>query len=260
MDIRNSTHWVEYSPWERLVGTLAITVTAFVVRGALHPLIQPYGVFHFFIVAVLLIQYLFGLRMAILATVLSLALGEIFFVEPYGQVSHLTDKDLIISLNFVLVTLPAVLLLEKLQRSLYARDLLAKVNQSRMLIALRRENDRLYFGKKIDRSNEFIQYFLENFEQLLFIKTHQHPIMRGPAFLRECGSAPSVAHWQDWLPSELWEEISRPLSGPDWQAKRWERDFEISLKLPQGPVNLRGQVVNFQILDHQIEMWVVQPQ
>ena len=157
---------------------LGITLAAFAVRSFLHPLIQPYGVFHFFIVAVLLVQYLFGYRLALASIVISLALGEVYFVEPYGEVSHLTDKDLIISLNFVLVILPAVFLLEKLQRTLYARQLLNKVNNSRMLVALRRENDRLYFSKKIDLSKEFLDTLLGDFEQVAFIKTHEHPPMR----------------------------------------------------------------------------------
>jgi K+-sensing histidine kinase KdpD len=259
MDIRNSSRWVQYTLGQQWLGMLGITLAAFAFRSFLHPLIQPYGVFHFFIVAVLLVQYLFGYRLALASIVISLALGEVYFVEPYGEVSHLTDKDLIISLNFVLVILPAVFLLEKLQRTLYARQLLNKVNNSRMLVALRRENDRLYFSKKIDQSNDFIQTLLQHFDQLVLVKTHEHPAMKGPALMRVCRQLGVQDTWQNLLSQEDLEEIHRPLKEPDWQAKRWERDFKWILD-PQGSAHpLQGKVISFQIHDLQAELWIEMP-
>jgi hypothetical protein len=257
MDIQNSTKWVTYNLWEQILGTLGLILTAFAVRSAFHSLLQPYAVFHFFIVAVLVVQYLFGFRMALLAMALSIVLGEVFFVEPYGHITNLTDKDLIISLNFVMVIVPAIFLLEKLQRTLYARQLLNKVNQSRMMVALRRENDRLYFSKKIDHSKDFLDTLLSNFDQIAFIKTHEHPPMRGPAILREISQWGGRASWQSLISESDWEEIRRPLSTPQWQAKRWERDFELRLNAPSQGKSLKGKVVNFQIHDQQVELWMV---
>lgn len=259
MNIQNSKSWVEYTQTEQLVGMLSITLTAFAMRSALHPLIQPYGVFHFFIVAVLIVQYLFGYRMALLSVLVSLALGEVYFVEPYGQVSNLTDKDLIISLNFVLVILPAIFLLEKLQRTLYGRQLLNKVNESRMLVALRRENDRLYFGKKINHANDFIQTFLNHFDQLLWMKTHQGPAKPGPALLRLCASQTTGFTWADHFAPDDVAEINRPLQEPEWLSRRWENDFEMELTLPSEKMRLKGRVIHFQIPEHHIELWVSSP-
>jgi K+-sensing histidine kinase KdpD len=256
MDIQNSTKWVTYNPWEQILGTLGLILTAFAVRSAFHSLLQPYAVFHFFIVAVLVVQYLFGFRMALLAMLLSIVLGEVFFVEPYGQISNLTDKDLIISLNFILVTAPAIFLLEKLQRTLYARQLLSKVNQSRMMVALRRENDRLYFSKKIDHASDFVDALLGDFEQVVFVKTHEHPPMRGPALLREMNQMGVQGSWQNLISETDWAEIQRPLNAPQWQAKRWERDFELHLQHPIHPKTIKGKVVNYQIQDHQVELWI----
>jgi len=259
MNIQNSTKWVAYNLWEQILGTLGLILTAFAIRSGFHSLLQPYAVFHFFIVAVLVVQYLFGFRMALLGMSLSIVLGEVFFVEPYGQISNFTDKDLIISLNFVLVMVPAIFLLEKLQRSLYARQLLNKVNQSRMMVALRRENDRLYFSKKIDHSKDFLDTLLENFEQVAFIKTHEHPPMRGPALLREMSHLGVQGSGQSLFSDQDWEEIRRPLSAPQWQAKRWERDFELTLKHLTQTQAFRGKVVSFQIHDHQVELWIAKP-
>ncbi len=256
MDIQNSKKWVAYSFWEQILGTIGLILTAFAVRSAFHSLLQPYAVFHFFIVAVLVVQYLFGFKMALLGMLLSIVLGEVFFVEPYGEISLWNEKDLIISLNFVLVIVPAIFLLEKLQRTLYARQLLNKVNQSRMMVALRRENDRLYFSKKIDHSKDFLDTLLDDFEQVAFIKTHEHPPMRGPAFMREMNQLGFQGPWQSLIAQRDWEEISRPLSTPQWQAKRWERDFELQLNHPEHVKPLKGKVVNFQIHDHQVELWI----
>ena len=259
MDIQNSSKWVEHTRWEQLLGTLVITFAAFAFRSALHPLIQPYGVFHFFIVAVLIIQTLFGYRMALVSVAISLALGEIYFVEPYGQFSNLTDKDLIISLNFILVILPAVFLLEKLQRALYARQLLGKVNDSRMLVALRRENDRLYADKKVDHSNDFIQTMLTHFDQLVLIKSHPHPAMPGPALLREHLKATGVQAWQGLLsPSDL-QAIQAPLSPPDGSSQRGQRDFSLQLNWAGASHTLQGQIIHFQGPDLHVELWIARP-
>jgi hypothetical protein len=259
MKIQNSNSWVVHALPQQLMGTLGITLAAFALRSAIHPLIQPYGVFHFFIVGVLIVQYLFGYRMALLSVLISLALGEIYFIEPYGQVSNLTDKDLIISLNFVLVILPAIFLMENLQRTLYGRQLLNKVNDSRMLVALRRENDRLYFSKKIDQSNDFIQTLLAHFDRLLWIKTHHHPVMPGPALYRVCRMEPGGHAWTDLFSDQDLAEIKRPLSAPDWSSRRGERDFQMNFKHPDGSKILKGKVISYQLPDHQIELWLSLP-
>lgn len=258
MDIQNTRNWVRFGLSQQLAGTLAITLLAFLIRLSLQPVLQPYGVFHFFIVASLLVQYLFGYRMALIAVVLSLALGEVFFVAPFGEFTHLEDKDLILSLNFVLVILPAIFLVEKLQRSLYGRELLAQVNATRMLVALRRENDRIYFGKKADFSSDLIQSMLGRFEQLLFVKTPAHAVMRGPAFFQIIANGSSGnGEWPDCIDPQDWQDICQPLAEPGWQAKRQMRDFAITVRLSTGEKKLSGQVLSFQVQDQQTELWVL---
>jgi hypothetical protein len=139
--------------------------------------------------------------------------------------------------------------------------LLAQVNASRMLLALRRENDRIFFGKQVDVSAEWVETVLGRFEQLLFVKTPQHAVMRGPAFYQIAGVQPNPEHeWTDTLAPESWAALSPPVQESDGPAKRWSRDFELHLKLPQGPQTLKGQVIHCQVHGQHTELWVLGPQ
>jgi len=51
---------------------------AFLIRYLLQPYIEPYAPFHFFIVACLFISYLYGYKLALIATVISSLLGSYF--------------------------------------------------------------------------------------------------------------------------------------------------------------------------------------
>jgi hypothetical protein len=62
--------------------------------------------------------------------------------------------------------------------------------------------------------------------------------------------------WQELLSQQDREEISRPLKEPDWQAKRWERDFKLILDLKGASHTLQGKVIGFQIHDLQAELWI----
>ena len=231
---------------------LGITLTAFAVRTALHPVLQPYGVFHFFIVASLLVQYLFGYRMALISVGVSLALGEIYFVEPYGEISHLTDKDFIISLNFVMVILPAIFLVEKLQRSLYTRQLLGKVNVSRMTLALRRENDRLYISKKIQRTEALHGNLMRHFDRLLWCNKRGQDLMPGPAFVRMLGEACiNPGQMERLFGQDDWSLISGNGSIPHGGQ------FKVELNLPLSTKTLKGSVLRFEIEDQPVDCWLL---
>lgn len=141
MEIQNARRWSRFSPLESLTGTLGLTLAAFLIRDSLSLWLNPYAVFHFFILSCLATQFFFGLRYAIGALLISVLLGEYYFVEPIGTFDALHDKDIIVSVNFMMVTFTAILLMEKLQRSAYARELLLKVSESRHLLSLQREND-----------------------------------------------------------------------------------------------------------------------
>ncbi len=170
MEIKNSKNWVRYSQEQALLGSCLITLVAFFLRYFLHPYIEPYAVFHFFIVGCLLTQYLYGFKFSVLAILVSTGLGNYFFVAPYGTFDTVSSKDLITSLNFALVTLVAVAFMESLRRSVYARELLLKVMESRHKISLHRENDRIYFSKKSGEAWAILEELLTDFDKIILIK------------------------------------------------------------------------------------------
>ncbi len=170
MEIKNSKNWVRYSQEQALLGTCSITLLAFFLRYFLHPYIEPFAVFHFFIVGCLLTQYLYGYKFSVAAIFVSTGLGNYFFVAPYGTFDVISTKDLITSMNFALVTLVAVAFMESLRRSLYARELLLKVMESRHKISLHRENDRIYYAKKTGEAWAILEELLTDFDKIILIK------------------------------------------------------------------------------------------
>jgi K+-sensing histidine kinase KdpD len=154
------------------------------VRYLLQPLIAPYGVFQLFIVACLAVQYLFGYRFALAAVVASTLVGEYFFVEPYGSFEDLGKKDLIISVNFLLVTGVAVFFMEKLRRSSYSRQLLLKVMESRHRVSLLRENDRLHQAKKSNEAWAILEELITDYDDTLFYRYGTEDYKIGPLFYR----------------------------------------------------------------------------
>ena len=170
MEIKNSRNWVRFTQEQAFAGTCSITLLAFAVRYLLHPYIEPYAVFHFFIVACLLVQYLYGYKFSAFAILVSIGLGNYFFVAPYGTFDQVSHKDLIVSLNFTVVTGVAVAFMESLRRSVYARELMLKVMASRHKISLHRENDRIYYAKKTNEAWAILEELLTDFDKIILIK------------------------------------------------------------------------------------------
>jgi len=170
MRIQNSKSWVRYSFAEAALGSLTLVICAFVVRYALQPLIEPYAPFHFFIVACLFIAYLYGYRLALVSTLLSAFLGSFFFVEPYFTIGPASVSDVIQFLNFSSVTVIAIFVIEKLQRTLYARHMVLKIMESRHKISLYRENDRIYFAKSNNEAWAVLDELLTNFDDIILIQ------------------------------------------------------------------------------------------
>ena len=170
MEIKNSRNWVKFSQEQAFLGTCSLTLLAFAVRYLLHPYIEPFAVFHFFIVGCLLIQYLYGYKFSAFAICFSIGLGNYFFVAPYGTFDQVSHKDLIVSLNFAVVTGVAVAFMESLRRSVYARELMLKVMASRHKISLHRENDRIYYAKKTNEAWAILEELLTDFDRIILIK------------------------------------------------------------------------------------------
>lgn len=148
MKIKNAFLWRDYTAPQACLASGAIVLIAFGIRYMLQPIVAPYGVFHLFALACLMVQYLFGYKFSSPAIAISTLLGEYYFVDPYGTFNGIEHKDMVIALQFLMVTGLAVYFMEKLRREAYARDLMLKVMQSRHKTSLLRENDRLFYAKK----------------------------------------------------------------------------------------------------------------
>ena len=140
-----------------------------------------------------------GYRYALMGLVLSIFLGEYFFVEPFGTFDELTAKDVIITLNFVSATLAAVYLIEKLHRSAYAGELLLKVTQSRQLISLQRENDRLHYARKSSEAWSVLTLFISDFDRVILFQYDHEPPRLGPLFYQLAHQPIEEIEPNDWL-------------------------------------------------------------
>ena len=222
---------------------------AFLIRYGLHPLIEPFAVFHFFIVGCLLIEFLFGYRYASVAIGISLLLAEYFFVEPYGTFSDLGRKDFIIGFNFVTVTGVAIAFMENLRRNIYARELLLKVTNSHHKVSLERENDRLFYARKSNEAWTVLEELLTDFDRILLIRFGIDNEQPGPALYRLVPHAGSgqmqPVHWSDAIAAEDELPLRRRLDDPNDTEVFRLRLREANGGLLEVPV----QIERFQVMD-----------
>jgi len=261
MKILNARNWSRYSRVRCVAGSLIITAAALLVRFALHGYIEPFGVFHIFIISTLAVQYLYGYKYSIMVMVLSVLLGEYFFVKPYGEFSFLSIKDLIISMNFVAVTGVAIFMMERLQRLLYAQTLTHKVNESRQIILLQRENDRMYLSKKSNQSEKVLNQVLLNFEKILLLKFGQHPIAPGPAFYRQARMSTvssAVSDWHQMIDPQDLERLLAPVGSRSLSSTK-DPDYEFTLRFSQeaGGAHCKGLIEHLMVDGESLEIWLM---
>ena len=141
MKFKNARLWVQHTPLVAARDSFLILLAAFLVRYGLHDFIEPYAVFHFFMVACIIVAIRYGYKMAFICLIVSYFLGSYFFVKPYGQLGEITTSDLIQAFNFFFVAAVSILVIEKLQRVIYAQKLLIKVMHDRQRSLLYRKNE-----------------------------------------------------------------------------------------------------------------------
>lgn len=168
MKIKNAVLWRAYTAPKAWLASCAIVLVAFGIRYMLQPIVEPYGVFHLFTLSCLMIQYLFGYKFSSPAIVVAVLLGEYYFVEPYGTFDSIARKDILIAVQFLLVTGLAVFFMEKLRRESYSRELVLKVLESRHKTSLLRENDRIFYAKKSSDHWAILEELVEDYDITLF--------------------------------------------------------------------------------------------
>lgn len=218
MRIRNSKHWRRHSPAQAWLGTVLIVAGAFTIRYSLHRFVEPFAVFHFFTVGCLLIEFLFGYQFAVPSMLVSVALAEYFFIEPYGSFSDPTRKDYLISLNFIGITGLTVVFIEHLQRNKYARELLLKAMASRYQISLERENDRQFHVRQSEQAGSILESLLTHREQVLLMRFGAQEAQPGTGLYRLAPAerwADLHYQWQTLFHPEDLALLQRQLDTPE---------------------------------------------
>jgi K+-sensing histidine kinase KdpD len=235
MRIQNSKSWVRFSFQQSVLGAALMLGCAFLIRYALQPYIEPYAPFHFFIVACLFIAYLYGYKLALAATVISAFLGSYFFVKPYFTLGPASMSDVIQFVNFSFVTFISVLIIERLQRTAYARDMMLKIMESRHKITLYRENDRIYFSKKNSDAWAILEEILTDFDDIILLQFAQASVKLEPLFFTLANSVQHVTDEMHW----------RSLVHPE--------DLAVLVSRLAAPVHVAGETLNFTLrFVHQI--------
>lgn len=184
MHFKNSVRWQRYTLGQAWIGTVLIVVAALLARLALDPILKPYAVFHLFIVACFLVQFLFGFRFALVAMLLSMVLGEYYLVAPHGLFDQVSVQDIILDINFLLVTGAGTAIMERLQRATYAQKLMIKVMESRHKISLVRDNDRLFYARRSNETWAILEELIVDADRNLFYRYGGDDYKISPLFYR----------------------------------------------------------------------------
>lgn len=221
MRIKNSKSWAPY-PWSKsVVGASFILLVSFLVRLSLHETIEPYAPFHFFIVACIAIAYLYGYKLALVGVVASTVLGGYYFIKPYNAFGTPASSDWLQFANFAVVTIVAILVIENLQRSVYSRNLILKVMQSRYRLALLNENDQLFIAQKNNTNWAILQKLLTRFDDILFLQFGDARIKLQPLFFEIfhfSGKALNSNDWQHYIHSDDLPYLKQLLALPPSEA------------------------------------------
>lgn len=231
MRIKNSKSWTPYPLSQSVMGASFILLVSFLIRLGLHETIEPYAPFHFFIVACIAIAYLYGYKLAIASVVVSTVLGGYYFIQPYNSFGTPAPSDWLQFANFAVVTLVAIVVIENLQRSVYSRNLLLKVMQSRYRLALLNENDQLFLIQKNNVNWAILEKLLTRFDDILLLQFANAKIKLQPLFFEIFHFSGKVLHgndWQHYIHSDDLPYLKHLLSIPPSEAKT---EVHLSLRL-----------------------------
>jgi hypothetical protein len=144
-------------------------------------------------------------------------------------------------LTFSSVAMLAIFFVEQLQRTIYARDTVVKIMESRQKIALQRENDRLYFSKKQSQSWAILEEILTDFDEILFLQYGQGNIRLEPLFLELAKSPKHVLVDDEWLTLVYPEDASPLLAALETGGQKTAQ--KIRLRFSQDPLKTQHTVL-----------------
>ena len=169
MKVRNARHWAPRGPrrWYLAAGALAL---ASVIRLALHPLLGPLMPATTFCIAASLVEYFLGLGPAVTVMVLGLAIADYMFVPPYGYITYVDTRDVILLVSYPLLTVIVIMLIERLRREQFRAQLIASVAQSRYEMLLRHDNERALARRAFDETHRLLRHLAQHHDGFILIK------------------------------------------------------------------------------------------
>ena len=256
MRIKNSKYWVPYPLSKSVVGATFILLVSFLIRLALHETIEPYAPFHFFIVACIAIAYLYGYKLALCGVVVSTVLGGYYFIQPYYSFGAPAPSDWLQFVNFAVVTIVAISAIEFLQRSIYDRNLLLKVMQSRYRLALLNENDQTFIAKKNNATWAVFQKFLVRFDDILLLQFADAGVKLQPLFFEICHFSGKVINSNDWQYYIHGDDLPYLLQLLSLNTKEANPEVTLTLRLNQttGQIARKCKLENYMFLEQPLKV------
>jgi K+-sensing histidine kinase KdpD len=256
MRIKNSKSWAPYPLSQSVIGASFILLVSFLIRLGLHETIEPYAPFHFFIVACIAIAYLYGYKLALAGVVVSTVLGGYYFIPPYNSFGTPASSDWLQFANFAAVTMVAIIVIENLQRSIYSRNLMLKVMQSRYRLALLNENDQLVTAQKNNANWALLQKLLTRFDDILLLQFADASIKLQPLFFEIShfsGKALNSNDWQHYIHSDDLPYLMQLLALEPSEAKP-ESHLTLRLNEITGPKMRECKLENYTFLDQPLKV------
>ncbi|HEY6824626.1 MAG TPA: DUF4118 domain-containing protein [Steroidobacteraceae bacterium] len=139
--LRNSRAWAPRTGVKWAAVVIAF-LAALILRLALQDHLGPRYPLLFFTMVTLLVHFFYGLLPAIVLALVSLPTGIYLFVPPYVSFDLPTADDLLRVVNYIVVTIIFMVLIQYLRRAQYQAVLLYEIAESRYLMLLDSEADR----------------------------------------------------------------------------------------------------------------------
>ena len=171
MRIKNAKRWAPPGSIGYFVALGAI-LFAFIIRYVLHDALGPLLPFATFAIAVLLIEFRYGMGPALMALALSTPIGFYFFVPPYltFDITAADLADILVELGYSVTMGLTIFLIELLQRSRYEARLHAEVSRTRYEVLLRSESERQSAVTLARQSRERFKMFANNVGEVIYMK------------------------------------------------------------------------------------------
>ena len=127
----NAKRWCSDKNHGYLVAVFGVLI-AFSLRYILHPLLGGSLPLFFFQVNTIVIAYFFGIFPALLTLVLSAPLLIFFFLEPFGALSVVDQRDVTTLFVYLSYTVLTGVLVELLRREQYNAKMAVLVSETRL--------------------------------------------------------------------------------------------------------------------------------